>query len=126
MFSKSITNSFIKIGIKSWLKFVCKSIDIHTLNLVLNKKFVGKVDEILLEAKNIIFQDLYLNKIIIKIHDCNLKLNYKNHLIYSKDLFIHSCLIKDSKKFKKYFIFKLMEKFKNEIRQRLHLRGGYI
>ena len=84
MFSKSITNSFIKIGIKSWLKFVCKSIDIHTLNLVLNKKFVGKVDEILLEAKNIIFQDLYLNKIIIKIHDCNLKLNYKTILYILK------------------------------------------
>ena len=109
MISKSIINNFIKIVIKSWLKFVCKSIDIRSLKLVINKKCVGKVDEIFLEAKNIIFQDLYINKIIIKIHDCNLKFNYRNHLIYSEDLFIHSYLTIDSKSLKNTF-FKKMEK----------------
>ena len=76
MFSKTIIKNFIKIGIKSWLKFVCKSIDIYSLKLVVNKKCFSKLDEIYLEAKNIIFQDIYINRIIIKVHDCNLKINY--------------------------------------------------
>ena len=60
MFSKSIIDKFIKIAIKTWLKSVRKSIDIHSLKLNLYKKCFGKVAEIYLEAKNIIYQDLYL------------------------------------------------------------------
>ena len=89
MFSKSIINNIIKIGIKTWLKSVCKSIDIDSLKLIINKNFIGKIDEIYLDAKNIIYQGLYINKIIIKIYDCNLKFNYRNHLIYSEDVIIN-------------------------------------
>ena len=51
MFSKAIVINFIKIEIKSWLKFVCKHIDICSLKLVVNKKYFGKLDEIYQEAK---------------------------------------------------------------------------
>ena len=85
MFSKSFIENFVKVGIKTWLKSICKSIYIYNLNLTLNKKCFGKFDKIYLETKNLIYQDLYINKIIINIYDCNLKFNYRNHLLYLKN-----------------------------------------
>ena len=92
MFSKSIISNFIKIGIKTWLKSICTNIDIHSLILIVNKKRFGKLDKVYLEAKNLIFQGFYINKLIIKTYDCNFKFNYRNHLIYSEDLIINSLL----------------------------------
>ena len=103
MLNKSIINNFIKIGIKSWLKIVCKRIEFNSLKVIVNKKFFGKLDQIYLEAKNIIYQDLYINKIIIKVYDCNLRFNYRNHLIYSEDLIINSYLTIDSRSLENTF-----------------------
>ena len=77
------------------MKSICKSIDIQNLKLTLNKKFFGKIDEIYLEAKNLNYQSLFFNKKIIKAYDCNLKFNYRNHLIYSEDLNINCFLTID-------------------------------
>ena len=104
MFSKNIIKKFIEIAIKTCLKSVCKSIDIHSLKLILNKKYFSKVDKIYLEAKNIIYQDLHIYKIIIKIYECNLIFNYKDHLIYSDDLTINCFLTIDSRSLENTFL----------------------
>ena len=103
MFNKRIINHFVKAGIKVWLKSICRIIDIHTLDLMLNKKRFGKVEEIYLEANNLIYQDLYINKLIIKIFDCNLKFNYRNHFLYSEDLIINSLLTIDARNLENIF-----------------------
>ena len=115
MFNKSIINNFVKIGIKTWLKSICTRIDIHTLNLVLNKNCFGKVDEIYLEADNLIYQDVYINHIIIKINDCNLKFNYKNHLIYSEDLIINTFLTINNRNLENTFYSSKWERIRLEI-----------
>ncbi len=92
MSNKSVFNYLIKQGIKTWLKLISTKIDIQTLKLIVNNKSFGKVDELYLHAKNLIYQDLYINKIIIKIFNFNLKFKYKNHLIYSEDIIINSFL----------------------------------
>ena len=115
MFNKNIFNNSVKFIIKTWLKSVCTSIDIRTLNLVLNKKFFGKVDEIYLEAENLIYEDLYINKIIIKIYDCNLKFNYKNHLLYSDDLIINSFLTIESRNLENIFYSSKWERIRFKI-----------
>ena len=97
MIKKSVIDNFVKVVIKTWLKSICTTINIQTLNLILNKKYFGKVNEIFLEANNLIYQDFYINKLIIKINDCTLKFNYRNHLIYSKDLIINCFLTIDNK-----------------------------
>ena len=55
MIKKSIINNFDNIGIKTWLKSICKRIDIKDLKLNLNKKEFGKVDKIYLESNNLIY-----------------------------------------------------------------------
>ena len=49
--SKSILNNSIKVGIKSWLNMLKKSIDIYSLKLIINKKYFCNVDEIYLDDK---------------------------------------------------------------------------
>ncbi len=61
MLSKIIINNFFKIGIRTWLKSVCSNIYINSLKLILNKRCFLKVDEIYLEAKNVIYQELSIN-----------------------------------------------------------------
>ena len=109
MFNQSIIENFVKIGIKTWLKSICKRIDIHTLNLTVNKESFGKFDKIYLKANNLIYQDLYIKKIIINIHDCNLKFNYRNHLIYSEDIIINSFLTIDNKNLENIYFSKRWE-----------------
>ena len=100
VFDKSFINNFINFGIQKWLNLICKSIDIITLELVLNKKDKSRIDEFYLEAKNLIYQDLYINNIIIKIYDCNFKFNYRNHIVYSDNLIINCFITIDSKNLK--------------------------
>ena len=104
MLNKGIFNNFVKVEIEIWLKSICKSIDIQNLKLTLNKKFFGKIDEIYLEAKNLNYQSLFFNKKIIKAYDCNLKFNYRNHLIYSEDLNINCFLTIDNENLKIFFL----------------------
>ena len=115
MFNKNIFNNSLNFVIKTWLKSICTSIDIRTLNLFLNKKCFGKVDEIYLEAENLIYEDLYINKIKIKIYDCNLKFNYKNHLLYSDDLIINSFLTIESRNLENIFYSSKWERIRFKI-----------
>ena len=115
MINKSITNNFVNIVIKTWLKSICKRIDIKDLKLNLNKKEFGKVDKIYLEANNLIYQGLFIKKIIIKLYNCNLKFNYRNHLIYSEDLNVNSFLIIDNKNLKNIFFSKQWKNIRNKI-----------
>ena len=119
MFSKSIIYNFIKIGIQTWLKSICTSIDIRSLKLIVNKKCFGKLDEVYLEAKNIIFQGLYINKLSIKIYDCNFKFNYRNHLIYSEDLILNSLLTFDNRSLENTFFSKECENLRIKIQKAL-------
>ena len=109
MFNQSIIENFVKVGIKTWLKSICKRIDIRTLKLTLNKEFIGKFDKIYLEANNLIYQDLYIKKIIINSHNFNLKFNYRNHLIYSEDMIINSFLTIDNKNLENIYFSKRWE-----------------
>ena len=115
MLNQSFIEKFVKVGIKTWLKYNCKSIDIHNLNLTINEKCFGKVDKIYLEANNLIYQDLYIKNIIINIHDCNLKFNYRNHLLYSENLIINSFLTIDNKNLKDIFFSKKWQRLRTKI-----------
>ena len=119
MFNKYIIDNFLKVLIERWLKSICKSIDFYDLKLIVNKKYFSKLDEIYLEAKNLIYQDIYINKIIIKIYDCNLKFNYRNHLIYSEDLIINSFLTIDNRNIKNMFFSNKWEKLRKKIENTL-------
>ena len=109
MFNTSFIENFVKVGIKTWLKSICKSININTLKLTLNNKSFGKIDKIFLLATNLIYQDIYINRIIINIYDCNLKFNYRNHLIYSEDIIINSFLKIDNKNLENIYFSKRWE-----------------
>ena len=125
MFSKSILNKFIEIAIKTWLKSICKSINILSIKLIRDKNSFGKIDEIYFKAMNIIYQDLYIYKIIIKGRDCSLKFNYKNHLIYSEDLIINCFLSIDSKSLENTFFSNEWKNFRIKIEKDL-LAGGNV
>ena len=92
----SVIENFINLGIRTWLKSICSKINIKSLKININKKFIGKIDEINLEAVNIIYQNIYLSKIIIKTKNCCLKFNYKNKIIFAENLMINSLLIIDN------------------------------
>ena len=125
MFSKNIIENFIKIGIISLLKSVCKSIDIQSLKLILNNKYFGKVDEIYLEGRNIIYKGLYINNIKIKIYDCNLKFNYRNHLIYSEDIIINSFLTIDKRGLENTFFSSICKNLRIKFEKNL-IEGGNV
>ena len=119
MFNKIFIDNFARIIIRTWLKSICTNIDIHNLKLIINKKYFGKVDYIYLEAENLIYQELYINKIIIEITDCYLKFNYRNHIVYSKDLIISSFLTIDNENLKKIFFSKKWAILKKNIEKDL-------
>ena len=98
-----IIDNFINLGVRTWLNVNCSKINIKTLKIITNNKFFGKIDEIYLEATNLIYQNLYINKIIIKIYDCYLRFNYKNQFIYSEDLMISSLLTIDNRNLESLF-----------------------
>ena len=123
MLNKTFINNFVKVGIKKWLKSICSSIDILNLKLIFNNENFYKVDEIILQAKNLIYQGLYINKIIIKIYDPNLRFNYRNNFIYSDNLIINCILTIDKKNLEKIF-FPINGKFKEN--NRIYTKTTYI
>ena len=48
--NKDFISNFIKLGIKTWLKFNCEAINIKNFKIILNNKLFGKIDELFLEA----------------------------------------------------------------------------
>ena len=119
MFNKSIIEKFLKIGIKNWLKSISTNIDIDTLKLIVNKENFSKIDQIYLDANDLIYRDLFVNRIIVQIYDCNLKFNYNNHLIYSEDLMINSCLTIDNRNLKNIFFSNKWQRLRIEIQNAL-------
>ena len=103
MSNKNIINSFIKLGIRTWLKNICTRIKIETLKLSLNQDYFGRIDNLYLEAGNLIYQNFYINKVIVQIDNCNVKFNYKSHLLYSEDMIINCSLIIDNRNLENIF-----------------------
>ncbi len=68
MLNIGILNKFVKYGINTWLRFICSSIDINTLNLIINNNSLSRIEDIYLEAINLIYQNIFINKIIIRIY----------------------------------------------------------
>ena len=97
MSNESLIDKLIKLGVRTWLKSKTSKIQIKILDIVTDNKFKRKIKELNLEAIDLIYQNFYINKIIVNIYNCNLKFNYKNHLIYSDDLFINCSLIIDNR-----------------------------
>ena len=76
-----ITN-LIRFAIKTILSRSCKKIDIREIRIKKeNKKIISKIDEIIIKAENIIFQEIYLRETKILINDLDIrKINLKNLL----------------------------------------------
>ena len=103
MSNESLIDKLIKLGVRTWLKSITSKIQIKILDIVTDNKFKSKIKELNLEAIDLIYQNFYINKIIINIYNCNLKFNHKNHLIYSDDLFINCSLIIDNRNLENIF-----------------------
>ena len=103
MSNESLIDNLINLVVRTWLKSVTTRMQIKTLDIVTDKKFKKKIKNLYLEASNLIYKNLYIKKIIIKIYDCNLKFNYKNHLIYSDDLVVNCFLIIDNRNLENIF-----------------------
>ena len=117
MSDKDFISNFIKLGIITWLRFICDAIKIINFKIVLNNKLFGKIDELFLEATNLIYKNLYINKVIIKTNNFNLKFNYQNHLIYSKDIFINCTLIIESINLENMIFKREWESIRNKIQE---------
>ena len=103
MSNESLIDKLIKLGVRTWLKSITSKIQIKILDIVTDNKFKRKIKELNLEAIDLIYQNFYINKIIVNIYNCNLKFNHKNHLIYSDDLFINCSLIIDNRNLENIF-----------------------
>ena len=119
MYNKKIINNFIKLGIKTWLKSISDKIEIQKINLSVNKIFISKIDKLYLEAINLVYQNLHINKIIIKVCNCNLKFNYKNNFIYSDNLIINSYLSIDNINLENIFFSRKWRSFRTDIQDKL-------
>ena len=119
MNNKIILNNFIKLGIRTWLKSISEKIEIQKLNLSINNKFIGRIDKGYLEVIDLVYQNLYINKIIVKINNCDLKFKYKNHLIYSDNLIINSNLYIDSINLENIFYSKKCKSLRNNLQKTL-------
>ena len=103
MFNKNIINYPFQLGIKTWLRFICERINIKKLILVKDKSINGKINKLYLEATNLIFENLHINKIVIKIKDFNIKFNYKKNCLFSDDISVNCFLMIDSSNLEKMF-----------------------
>ena len=72
----------LRFAIKTILNRSCKEIDIREIRIKKeNKKIINKIDEIIIKAENIIFQEIYLKEAKLLINDMNIrKINFKNLL----------------------------------------------
>ena len=83
----------IKLGIKTWLKTICKKIDIKKLYIKnKNSKNLKPIYEIKLIAEEIIYKNFYINKIIINTTPILIKLKFKNRFSILKDFEINALL----------------------------------
>ena len=117
MINLGLINTLIELAVKAWLKSITNKIQIKTLNIVTDNKINRKIKELYLEAKNITYQNLYLNEIKIKIYNFTFKLNYKNHLIYSDNLIINCSLMIDNENLENIFFASKWDSFKVKIQE---------
>ena len=117
MINLGLINTLIELAVKAWLKSITNKIQIKTLNIVTDNKINRKIKELYLEAKNITYQNLYLNEIKIKIYNFTFKLNYKNHLIYSDNLIINSSLMIDNENLENIFFASKWNSFKVKMQE---------
>ena len=125
MNSKIIFDNLINISVRAWLKLNCSKINILTLKIITNNRSFGKIDELYIEATNLIYQNLYLNKVILKTYNCCLKFNYKNNLIYSENLTINGLLTIDDRNLNNLFFENKWKAIRIKI-QDLLIEGGNI
>ena len=117
MINLGLINNLIELAVKAWLKSITNRIQINTLNIVTDNKIKRKIKELYLEAKNITYQNLYLNEIKIKIYNFTFKLNYKNHLIYSDNLIINCSLMIDNENLENIFFASKWNSFKVKMQE---------
>ena len=117
MINLSLINNLIKLAVKVWLESITDRIKIKTLNIVSNNKIKRNIKELYLEAKDLTYQNLYLNEIKIKIYNCTFRLNYNNHLIYSDNLIINCSLIIDNENLENIFFASKWDSFKIKIQE---------
>ena len=101
--NQKLKNYSLKLGIKTWLKIICKRIDVQKLTIVANNS-KEKIDKLDLVATNLIYKNLYINKLIIKINNFKLMFNHKNHILYSNNMVINCSLRIDSSNLEKTFL----------------------
>ena len=78
--------NLIILGIKILLKTYCQRIKIIRIELsTKNNKFKGNIEQIIIEAKDIIYKGIYLNNIKIKGFNLNIKFSKSNKLLEFKD-----------------------------------------
>ena len=63
------------------------------------------------------YQNLFINKIMIKVYDCNLKFNYRNHLIYSEDLNNYCFLAIDNENLENTFFSNKYDSLRKKIKK---------
>ena len=93
----------LQFGIKTWLKVICKKINIIRLEIVTNSDIKGKIDKLFLEATNLIYREIYINKIKIKTNNFNINFNFENYTLYSNNMVIKCFLEIDSRSLEKIF-----------------------
>ena len=74
--------NLLRFAIKTILSRSCKTIDIKEIRIKKeNKRLINKIDEIIIKAENIIFQEIYLRETKILINDLDIRrINLKNLL----------------------------------------------
>ncbi len=74
--------NLLRFAIKTILSRSCKTIDIKEVRIKKeNKRLINKIDEIVIKAENIIFQEIYLRETKILINDLDIRrINLKNLL----------------------------------------------
>ena len=77
------------------MKSICDKLDLKVLDIIINNKSFNKIDEINVEAKNVIYNNLYLNTIKISIKNLLINYKFKNNLFTLEDDSIKIFLILD-------------------------------
>ena len=130
VFNKNILNYSLQLGIKIWLRFICKRINIKNLILVKGEGINGKINKLYLEASNLIFENLHINKIILQANDFYINFNLKEYNLFSDDIFVDCFLMINSSNLEK-MLFKekwkdIRTHFENEFTERKIILKVYI
>ena len=103
MSKKNFINYSLELGIKSWLKFICKRINIKNLEIILDNNLKDNIKKLYLKANNLIYKNIYINKIKININDFKLHFNYKKLRMYSNNMIIDCFIEIDNSNLEKIF-----------------------